>query len=574
MDFKTLFAQLSAFFLKLNRNQKIVIALTTVAVVAFLVFLMIYSTGRSKQEGYKVLFDNLTSSDAALVIEQLKKDGIEYKLGENNVIEVPQEVVYQERINIASLGIPKDSEVGFELFDNQEFGATSFDQQVKFLRALEGELSRTISALGPIEKATVHLALPKKSVFVSKDIKPTASVVIELQNNRVLSRKQIAGIKNLVASAVTELSSELVSVVNSEGETLGDDDSVTESDEMAKIQMRYRAKMERAYEEKIVKVLAPFIGSTERVVAKVTINFDFSQKHSTQEVFDPENVVRSEQLLEEKREGFKPKEVGGVPGAVSNIGPVEGLADRETKEKYEKNTQTTNYEISKTTSNIKGEFATIRRITAAVVVDGRYENEKGADGIVTGNMVYVALEESEIDAISSLVRQSIGINNQRGDEVTVTNFQFKATKDMMRAPGEYEYLVQTMERYLGPATPIFKYFIVFLLLFIMYKKMVVPFSERMLEVTKAEEEIDTPILDFGDEEDDDLLDKVNEMRKKVENQLGLGENFNEDEMKYEVLIEKLRAIADEKPEEVAVLLSTLLQNENQMQESASGGKGF
>jgi len=569
MDFKTLFTQLSAFFLKLNRNQRIVIAVTTVTVIAFLTFLMLYTSGRTKEEGYKVLFDNLSSSDAALVIEQLKKDGIDYRLGANNVIEVPKEVVYQERINIASLGIPKDSQVGFELFDNQEFGATSFDQQIKFLRALEGELSRTIAALAPIEKATVHLALPKKSVFVSKDIKPTASVILELKQSRVLSRKQISGIKNLVSSAVTELNSDEVSVVNSDGESLGDDDDVTASDEMAKIQMRYRSKMERTYEEKIVKVLAPFIGSNERVVAKVTINFDFSQKHSTQETFDPENVVRSEQVLEEKREGFKPKEIGGVPGAVSNIGPVEGLEGRETKEKYEKNTQTTNYEISKITSNTKGEFATIRRITAAVVVDGRYAPGKNEDGTESGKMVYVALDESEINAISNLVRQSIGINKARGDDISVTNFQFKSTMALMTPPGEYEYLIKSMERYFGPVAPFMKYLVVFIILFIMYKKMVLPFSERMLEVTKAEEDMEKPVLDFGDEEDEDLLGKVNEMRKKVEGQLGIGENFNEDELKYEVLIEKLRTMFEDRPEEIAVLLATLLQKEYEMKDGAS-----
>jgi len=569
MDFKTLFTQLSAFFLKLNRNQRIVIAATTVTVIAFLTFLILYTSGRTKEEGYKVLFDNLSSSDAALVIEQLKKDGIEYRLGGNNVIEVAEDVVYQERINIASLGIPKDSQVGFELFDNQEFGATSFDQQIKFLRALEGELSRTIAALAPIEKATVHLALPKKSVFVSKDIKPTASVILELKQSRVLSRKQIAGIKNLVSSAVTELNSDEVSVVNSDGESLGDDDDVTASDEMAKIQMRYRSRMERTYEEKIVKVLAPFIGSNERVVAKVTINFDFSQKQSTQETFDPENVVRSEQVLEEKREGFKPKEIGGVPGAVSNIGPVEGLEGRETKEKYEKNTQTTNYEISKITSNTKGEFATIRRITAAVVVDGRYTRGKNEDGTDSGKMVYVALDESEINAISNLVRQSIGINKARGDDISVTNFQFKSTMALMEPPGEYEYLMKSVERYFGPVSPFVKYLVVFIILFIMYRKMVIPFSERMLEVTKAEEDMEKPVLDFGDEDEEDLLDKVNEMRKKVEGQLGIGDNFNEDELKYEVLLEKLRTMFEDRPEEIAVLLATLLQKEYEMQDGSS-----
>jgi len=155
MDFKVLFSQLVILYDKLTKEQKMIVAAAVVGIVSFLIFLVVFTSTKNTKDSYEVLFDSLSSSDAAKVVTQLEKDGVPYKLEANNIIKVPKGVVYKERINIASLGIPKDSGVGFELFDKQEFGATSFDQKIKYLRALEGELSRTINALGPIESATV-----------------------------------------------------------------------------------------------------------------------------------------------------------------------------------------------------------------------------------------------------------------------------------------------------------------------------------------------------------------------------------------------------------------------------------
>ena len=198
MDFKVLFSQLVILYAKLTKQQKVIIAVAVVGIVAFLLFLVVYTAQKNQPNKYEVLFDSLSSSDAAKVVEQLEKDNIEYKLEANNVIKVPKNVVYKQRIAIASLGIPKDNGVGFELFDTQEFGATSFDQKIKHLRALEGELSRTINALSPIESTSVSLALPKESLFVSKQVAPTASVMIHLVDGRNLSSKQVRGIKNQV----------------------------------------------------------------------------------------------------------------------------------------------------------------------------------------------------------------------------------------------------------------------------------------------------------------------------------------------------------------------------------------
>jgi len=559
MDFKVLFSQLSVLYAKLSKQQKIIIAAAVVGIVAFLIFLVVYTAKKSALDNYKVLFDSLSSSDAAKVVAQLEKEGIPYKLEENNTIKVPKELVYKERIAIAAQGIRNDSGVGFELFDKQEFGATSFDQNIKHLRALEGELSRTISALSPVEKATVSLALPKETLFVEKQAEPTASVMVELVEDGVLTRKQVRGIKNLVAASISKLKPANVMIVSSDGLTLGDDDELAQMDELSIAQQRYKLKEEKKKQQKIIDVIAPFVGGKNKVVAQVTIEFDFSIQNSTSESYDPENVVRSEQTLEEKREGSSPKEVGGVPGTVSNIGPVKGLASNKKSEKYSKNSGTTNYEVGKTVSTTKSQFARIKRITAAVVVDGKYKVKLDKDSNPTDEVEYTSLESADINALTSLASRSIGIDESRGDQISVQNLQFERDKSV-KQNGMSEAMNFT-QTYLAPFSELFKYLFVLILLFILYKKVIAPFADKMLEVSKEDDELKMPSLDIEDDEDDDLVDKVQAMRKKVEDQLGISNNFNEDDLTYEVILEKVKSMADENPEEVASLLEALLSEE-------------
>jgi flagellar M-ring protein FliF len=560
MDFKVLFSQLVILYDKLNKQQKIIIAAAIVGIVSFLIFMVVYSAKQTANEKYEVLFDSLSSADAAKVIEQLEKDSIPYELLANNVIKVPKDAVYKQRIAIASLGIPKEHGVGFELFDTQEFGATSFDQKIKHLRALEGELSRTINALAPIESSSVSLALPKETLFVSEQIKPTASIMVTLVEGRSLSTKQIRGIKNLVASAVPNMTSANVMLVNSDGETLGDEDEMSQMSELSSVQQNFKSKEEKKRQKKIIQVVSPFVGGEDKVVAQVTIEFDFSIQNSTSEKYDPENVVRSEQISEEKREGGSPEQVGGVPGTVSNIGPVEGLSSNQTGEKYEKNTGTTNYEIGKTVSTTKSQFGSIKRITAAVVVDGKYKPKLGEDGTPTDELEYQPLDETDLQALASLVSQSVGIDSTRGDEISVKNLQFKREGNDGVKDG-VSNAVAFSELYLAPFSGLFKYIFVLILLLVLYKKVITPFAQRMLEVSKEEENMDRPSLDIEDDADDDLVEKVQSMRKKVEEQLGLGRGFNEDELKHDVLLEKVRSMAEDTPEEIASLLQALLSEE-------------
>lgn len=571
MDFKVLFSQLVVLYSKLTRQQRIIIATAIMGIVAFLIFLVVYTAERDSGSKYEVLFDSLSSSDAAKVVEQLEKENIPYELEDGNVIKVPKDVVYKQRISIAAQGIPKSTGVGFELFDKQEFGATSFDQNVKYLRALEGELSRTINALGPIESASVSLALPKDTLFVSKQQDPTASVMVSLVEGRILSPRQIRGIKNLVASAVPKMTSENVMLVDSEGETLGDEDEMAQMGELSAVQQKYKLKEEKKRQKKIMQVLAPFVGGEDKVVAQVTIEFDFSIKNSTSETFDPENVVRSEQISEEKRDGVPPPVVGGVPGTVSNIGPVQGLQSNQLIEKYEKNTGTTNYEVGKTVSTTKSQFARIKRITAAVIVDGKYKTIPGVDENSVDTFEYTPLDDADMEAVTSLVSRSIGIDEQRGDEISVRNLQFTRSDLYGAGPNGISKVISFSETYLVPFSGLFKYIFVLILLLIVYKKVISPFAERMLEISKEEDILERPTLDIDDDEEEDLVEKAQAMRKRVEDQLGVGE-FNEDELKHDVLLDKVRTMAEDTPEEIAALLEALLYEESEGEPIRQGSK--
>ncbi|MGT0068465.1 flagellar basal-body MS-ring/collar protein FliF [Helicobacter pylori] len=559
MDLKVLLQRIVDFFIKLNKKQKIALIAAGVLITALLVFLLLYPFKEKDyaQGGYGVLFERLDSSDNALILQHLQQNQIPYKILKDDTILIPKDKVYEERITLASQGIPKTSKVGFEIFDTKDFGATDFDQNIKLIRAIEGELSRTIESLNPILKANVHIAIPKDSVFVAKEVPPSASVMLKLKPDMKLSPTQILGIKNLIAAAVPKLTTENVKIVNENGESIGEGDILENSKELALEQLRYKQNFENILENKIVNILAPIVGGKNKVVARVNAEFDFSQKKSTKETFDPNNVVRSEQNLEEKKEGAPKKQVGGVPGVVSNIGPVQGLKDNKEPEKYEKSQNTTNYEVGKTISEIKGEFGTLVRLNAAVVVDGKYKIAL-KDGANT--LEYEPLSDESLKKINALVKQAIGYNQNRGDDVAVSNFEFNPMAPMLDNATLSEKIMHKTQKVLGSFTPLIKYILVFIVLFIFYKKVIMPFSERMLEVVPDEDKEVKSMFEEMDEEEDEL-NKLGDLRKKVEDQLGLNATFSEEEVRYEIVLEKIRGTLKERPDEIAMLFKLLIKDE-------------
>lgn len=574
-NFKELFGQLSTIFLNLTKRQKIVAISSVVAVVALIVFLLLFTRapkGSGEEfSGYSVLFANVEPSVSAQIIAQLEMDGVKYKLADENTILVPNKDVYRERIAVASLGIVQASKTkpGFELFDTNSFGATEGEQRIKFQRAIQGELSKTIESLEPIERASVYIAFPKESVFTERQTPPTASVVVKLKNGSLLDYGQIDGIKRIVSGSIPNLSLENVKIVTQDGVAVGEDSVAMQNEQEAariKAQLRYKHEFESNYEAKIIDMIARFVGSRDKVTAKVSIEFDFSQTDKEQEIFDPNSVVRSEQNIEEHKVGRDPQELGGVPGAVSNIGPVQGIEDNKPTQEYDKTVTNTNYEISKQIIKTKPQFATIKRLTAAVVVDGRYENVRDESGELTSKINYIPLNENEVNQIRSLVEQAVGYNQARGDQVTVSNFEFRPNH--ISTP--LTKFQRFEEEYIKPLLPVLKYLLVALILFVFYKKVIVPFMNKMLMDTKPQEEAVFEEEIDVEEEAEDTIERFKAAKKRAEDELGMNDDFNEEDLKYDVLLEKMKGIVAERSDEVASLLQSMVKTDN----SFSGSKDF
>ena len=562
IDYKTILNQISQYYNNLNKKQKLVSIFSVALIVGFLVFLGLYKSSKNDMSGYGVLFSNIPTEDTSRIISELEKDKIPYILKDEHTILIPNAKIFKKRADIASLGILKDKKVGFELYDKQEFGSTDKEQEVKYKRALEGDLARSIESFEPIKSATVHIAFEKQNIFASQKTPPSASVNINVKNGTKLSQKQILGIKSLVSAAVSNLSINDVKIINQYGVLIGDDIDGFNID-IVEAQIKYKRDFESNLESKIISIISPIVGGTNKVSPTVTIDFDFSKNEIKSEELDPNTVVVSESIYEEKKEGKGGKQTGGVPGAVANIGQVQGLEGGDDKESSSKNQSTTNYSTSKKIINTTGGFAKILKISAAVVLDGKYKIiEK--DGVITKE--YIPFTEEELESIKKLVSRAVGYDVNRGDEVSVTNIQFADVSDIV-SPSEQ--VTNFYETYISPFLPPAQFVVVMIILFMFYKKAIKPFFEKMLENADTVEYIEEEKISKSEAVDDaeDMIEKARNMRRKVEEQLGFNNDLNQESLQYEVLLEKVKSVAGEKSEEVALLLQQLLANDNNFRES-------
>lgn len=561
MDLKLIFEQTTRVLKKLNKRQRIIVLATLIILISFLTYLILFPVDtRDEYENYDVLFSNLSPEDSASILQKLQQDKIPYKIPQDNIILVPKDKVYEQRINMGSLGLPKTSKnVGFDILLESSIGETPFTQDMKYLVAKQNELAKTIESLNPIEKAIVNISMPKESLFVQGGHPPSASVKITIKDNMFLSTEQVIGIKHLVSAAVERLTPEAVKIINQEGELLGADDEAAQQGVRARqaaFQRRFQQNAENAMEAKIIKFLQPSVG--DGVQAQVTMDYDFSVRKSTQEEFDQNPVVRGTREYEKERKGFRPPQIGGVPGVVSNIGPVQGLKDDEIME-WEKETEVVvNNEIGKKISNIDEHYGVLKRVSASVMIDGTYTEVVGEDG--EPRLEYSPRSQEDMDKFLEGVKKAIGYNEARGDQVEVINMPFRSSQLGYRPQDSMEMITNKVERYLSPFMPLLKYIIVAVIIFIFYKKIVAPFVERMLEVQEEEDDDIESLMQIDDDEEDDV-NKFSELRKRVEDQLGLGSGLDEDNIKYEVLLEKMRNVIMERPQEIGALFQTLIRDE-------------
>jgi flagellar M-ring protein FliF len=360
---------------------------------------------------YGPLFTNLAPQDGAAIVKELEAAKIPYALsGGGSVIEIPRGQIYQTRLKLAGKGMPAGGGVGFEIFEKSSFGVSEFTQQVNYLRALQGELARTINSIAAVQSSRIHLAIPSRSNFLGPEEKPSASVVLELRPGYHLSGDQVQGIVNLVAGSVPKLSADKVTVIDSSGRPLKDmalASGGSEAEKFNALKIKYEQEMERRVET----ILEPVLGPGKAVVrANVLLNLQETQV--TREEFDPENkVVRSQrQVLDEG-----PGKLGGVPGVQSNIPGGDATKTAvQVQAGPKRGSEMVTYEIGHSLSKIAEPRGQIQKISVAVLVDGKYEKDK-----------YVPRSAEEIEVIKGVVKRAVGFDGERGDEIEIANVPFK-----------------------------------------------------------------------------------------------------------------------------------------------------
>jgi len=430
---------------KLRTQPKLPMIIGAATLVAAAAAFMLWSRGPD----YKVLYTNVSDRDGGAIIASLQQMNVPYKFAEGSgAILIAGDKVPEVRLKLAAQGLPKAGGVGFELMDNQKFGTSQFAEQVNYQRALEGELARSIESIGTVESARVHLALPKPSLFVREQKKPSASVVLTLQRGRSIDEGQVSAIVHMVSSSVPELDAKNVTVVDQRGNLLSAAHSDSRGLDVS--QLKYVQEIEQGYIRRIEAILQPIVGANN-VRAQVAADIDFSVVEHTDEKFRPNQepgsaAVRSQQSSESAQQGGLPP--GGVPGALSNQPPVNPVAPIVNPKPANApgtapaNAQnpnagavsstamasgapgssrkdvTTNYELDRSIRHVQQGAGGVRRLSVAVVVN----NKEAADS--AGKSASRALTPVEIEQIRTLAKEAMGFSQERGDSLNVVNSAF------------------------------------------------------------------------------------------------------------------------------------------------------
>jgi len=360
-----------------------------------------------EQMNYGPLYTNLAPQDGSAVVKELEAAKIPYAITNGGtVIEVPRGVLYQTRLKLAGKGIPAGGGVGFEIFEKNQFGASEFTQQVNYLRAQQGELSRTINSITAVQSSRIHLAIPSRTNFLGPEEKPSASVVVELRPGYHLSPDQVQGIVNLVAGSVPKLSSDKVTVIDGSGRPLKEivtAVAITEAEKVAALKLKHETELQR----RIETMLDPVLGAG-KVIVRANVQISLQETLMTKEEFDPDNKVVRSQRQSSDENGAK----GGNPGVQANL--PGGDATKANDGGAKRSSEMTTYEIGRTTSRIMEPRGQIQKLSVAVMVDGKYDNEK-----------YLARSVAEMEIIKGIVKRAVGFDTDRGDEIEIANVPFK-----------------------------------------------------------------------------------------------------------------------------------------------------
>ncbi|WP_020166559.1 MULTISPECIES: flagellar basal-body MS-ring/collar protein FliF [Methylotenera] len=469
-------------------SNKILLIAGIAAVIAVMVVVMMWS----QQPDYRVLFSNFSDKDGGEIVASLEQMNVPYKFSEGGTaILVPAAHVHQARLKIAAQGLPKGGNIGFELLENQKFGVSQFVEQVNFQRGLEGELERSVQSISAVQTARIHLAIPKPSVFVSEQQKPSASVLLNLHQGRALDQQQVSAIVHLVASSIPELSPSSVTIVDQNGSLLTDATKKENTNNLDPSQIKYVEELQKNIIKRVESIISPIVGA-QNVHAEASADVDFSTLEQAAETYKPNQtpdatVIRSQQTAE--TQSAMPNTTGGVPGAVSNqpqanqaqppANPTVGAAspapadagNNATPLNSQKNT-TTNYEIDKTIRYTQQSMGGIKRLTVAVVVNYKQEVNKN------GKTVTRPLTDAEKNQISDLAKQAMGFREDRGDSLSVVNSSFMVARQEQVA----EIPLWKKPEMMDMAMQFLKYLAGAMVLFILYKKLLKPMANKLVQV--------------------------------------------------------------------------------------------
>jgi flagellar M-ring protein FliF len=427
-------------FSQVPMAQKVKAGLGVVALIAVATSAWLWS----QQPDWRVLYTSLSDKDGGAVIASLTQMNLPYKFTEGGgAIMVPASRVHDARLKLASQGLPRGGNVGFELMENQKFGTTQFQERLNFQRGLEGELARSIQGLAAVSSARVHLALPVQNGFLREQQKPSGSVVLNLHPGRTLDRQQVAGILHLVASSVPEMSTKQVSILDQNGSLISDFD--TAANGLDPSQLSYLRQIESALSRRVLDMLEPIVG-TGNIRAQVTADLDFTQSEATAELYKPNQAaasaaIRSQQSVESTERGDVGA-VGGVPGALSNqppaavTAPINGApqptqaagsptpaATAPAGDSSARRETLTNYEVDKTVRVTRNPTGTIKRLSVAVLVNQRQAVDE------ENRVVSTPLSAQELENINALVRDAVGYTKERGDSLNVVNAPFARVEE-------------------------------------------------------------------------------------------------------------------------------------------------
>ncbi|WP_375083585.1 flagellar basal-body MS-ring/collar protein FliF [Providencia sp. SKLX074055] len=414
---------------RIKADPKIPLMIAAAAAIAIIVALLLWL----RSPDYRVLLSNLSAKDGGDIVGQLTQMNVPYQIADNgSAILVPADKVHELRLKLAQSGLPKGGNTGFELLDKEQFGISQFSEQINYQRALEGELSRTIESLSPVQSARVHLAIPKPTLFVREQKLPTASVTVGLLPGRMLDEGQISAIVHMVSSSVTGLTATNVIIVDQAGRLLTNNDNSQQSANSAQIKMT--KEMESHLKQRIEDILSPLVGRAN-IHAQVTAQMDFSKVEQTSEEYKPNQAANSAAIRSRQNSQSMQNNnggTGGVPGALSNqpvsapTAPIETNKDNKDAQQTTNNRnnttnsqsdETTNYEVDRKISHTQRQIGVVDRLSVAVIVN--YHSQEGENGTEMK-----PLPPEMMQQIEALTREAMGYSTARGDSLNITNSLF------------------------------------------------------------------------------------------------------------------------------------------------------